>query len=64
MATASLALLKVTSANYFKISIKDSKEPIMDTSEYDFPQKEIIFSMVFYIILPLQRDVSNREHPK
>ena len=47
MATASLALLKVTSANYFKISIKDSKEPIMDTSEHDFPQKEIIFSMVY-----------------
>ena len=33
----------------------------MDTSEYDFPQKEIIFSMIFYIILPFQRDVSNRD---
>ena len=42
-------LLKVTSANYFKISITDSKKPIMDISEYDFPQKEIfLFSLWFF----------------
>lgn len=41
--------LKVTSANYFKISITDSNEPATDTSKDDFPQKAgIIFSMALH----------------